>query len=500
MSTAALPLDEGLSVVGAPRVQPVLERRLTQVRRHRAGTTVLDTIIIAACAAAAATIHAVNAAGQSTMATAVPVLMAVIAAIVVSGVWAASLALLRANAHRQGSGERLELMPIAHSAIIGIAALGIVEAVAGWPVLQTHVAITVPACVAVLVATRVVRRSVITQQRTTHALAPRTLVVGDRTGVTQVIGSLTSDPRFAHHVVGAVVVDDAGGDLTVDGRSYRVVGTPDRVSELARDLCIETVIVAGGTDDPDYVRKLSWSLEGAATNLILATRLADVARSRIAFERTNGLALTHVSLPRFDRSTMRTKRILDVVVALVALVPIAVISPVIALLISMDTPGGVFFKQRRIGRDGREFNILKFRTMAATAEADRAALEALNEGAGPLFKMRDDPRVTRVGTVLRRFSLDELPQFWNVLRGDMSVVGPRPPLPEEVRDYDGQVLRRLYVQPGITGLWQISGRSDLTWEQSVRLDLHYVENWSVATDLTIMLHTARVLVRPRGAY
>ena len=160
----------------------------------------------------------------------------------------------------------------------------------------------------------------------------------------------------------------------------------------------------------------------------------------------------------------------------------------------------MFFRQRRVGRDGREFEILKFRTMRASAEEELAALVAHNEGSGPLFKLRKDPRVTRVGAVLRRFSLDELPQFWNVLRGDMSVVGPRPPLPSEVGGYDGPVFRRLYIKPGITGLWQVSGRSDLSWDESVRLDLHYVENWSVMTDLMIMWRTAQVMVRPKGAY
>ena len=138
--------------------------------------------------------------------------------------------------------------------------------------------------------------------------------------------------------------------------------------------------------------------------------------------------------------------------------------------------------------------------MGVDAEARRAELEAGNEGAGPLFKLKNDPRVTRVGGFLRRFSLDELPQFWNVLTGEMSVVGPRPPLPTEAADYERDVFRRLYVQPGITGLWQISGRSDLTWDQSVRLDLHYVENWSVVSDLNIIMRTAAVMVRPRGAY
>jgi lipopolysaccharide/colanic/teichoic acid biosynthesis glycosyltransferase len=144
--------------------------------------------------------------------------------------------------------------------------------------------------------------------------------------------------------------------------------------------------------------------------------------------------------------------------------------------------------------------MVKFRTMVVDAETRRDELHAHNEGAGPLFKLKRDPRVTRVGAVLRKFSIDELPQFLNVLWGDMSIVGPRPPLPAEVTRYDGTVYRRLYIKPGITGLWQISGRSDLSWEESVRLDLRYVENWSIATDLMIMWRTARVMIAPKGAY
>jgi lipopolysaccharide/colanic/teichoic acid biosynthesis glycosyltransferase len=160
----------------------------------------------------------------------------------------------------------------------------------------------------------------------------------------------------------------------------------------------------------------------------------------------------------------------------------------------------VFFSQQRVGRDGRVFTMFKFRTMAVDAEQRLSELRERNEGSGPLFKMKQDPRVTRVGRVLRKLSLDELPQFWNVLRGDMSVVGPRPPLPAEVTAYDGTVVRRLYVKPGITGLWQVSGRSDLSWDESVRLDLSYVENWSLMNDLQIMWRTARVMVHREGAY
>jgi len=178
----------------------------------------------------------------------------------------------------------------------------------------------------------------------------------------------------------------------------------------------------------------------------------------------------------------------------------AMMTPILALLIKLDSRGPVFFSQERVGRDGHMFRMFKFRTMVVDAEEALAALKEQNEGSGPLFKLKDDPRVTRVGRVLRKISLDEFPQFWNVLRGDRSVVGPRPPLPDEVVEYDGAVARRLYVKPGITGPWQVSGRSDLSWNESVRLDLSYVENWSIMNDLQIMYRTARVMLDRRGAY
>ncbi len=494
MTSATLPLSEGIGVVGAPRVMPVLEKRLTRVRRHRAAGWAIDAGLIALAAGVTASVQLATVPTPPGDPAAIP------AAIVLVTAWTVALMSLSECARRRGGGGRMELMPILNSAALGVAALAVAAGVFGWGSLRPHIAITVPLGVAALVSARLIHRGWVHRHPATHTLAPRTLVVGSRSGVEHTIGSLIADPRFAHHIVGAAVSDATDAPLSIGGRTFRTLGGPAQVAALARSECIETVIVADGIDDPDYLRRLSWSLEGAATDLILATRLADVDRSRIAFERTHGLALTHVSLPKFDRSTLRTKRALDVVVATLALVPIALITPFIAIAIKLDSPGSVFFRQRRIGRDGREFDILKFRTMGVDAEARRAELEAGNEGAGPLFKLKNDPRVTRVGGFLRRFSLDELPQFWNVLTGEMSVVGPRPPLPTEVADYERDVLRRLYVQPGITGLWQISGRSDLTWEQSVRLDLHYVENWSVVSDLNIIMRTAAVMVRPRGAY
>jgi exopolysaccharide biosynthesis polyprenyl glycosylphosphotransferase len=173
---------------------------------------------------------------------------------------------------------------------------------------------------------------------------------------------------------------------------------------------------------------------------------------------------------------------------------------VAAVAIAVDSRGGVFYTQRRVGKDGKEFKIWKFRTMIRDADQVKAKLAAVNEGAGVLFKMRRDPRITRVGSFLRRYSIDELPQLFNVLTGSMSLVGPRPPLPEESARYEEDVRRRLLVKPGLTGLWQVSGRSDLSWEEAVRLDLRYVEDWSLAMDAMILWKTFRAVLGGQGAY
>ncbi|KFF57953.1 polyprenyl glycosylphosphotransferase, partial [Cryobacterium sp. MLB-32] len=191
---------------------------------------------------------------------------------------------------------------------------------------------------------------------------------------------------------------------------------------------------------------------------------------------------------------------LDAVVAGLALLLLFPVLLVIALSIKLDSPGPVLFRQERCGRNGLTFRIVKFRSMVRSAEDDLAGVLDQNQAAGLLFKIRNDPRITRVGKVLRRYSLDELPQFWNILVGEMSIVGPRPPLPSEVEGYDSHVHRRLYIKPGLTGMWQVNGRSNLSWDDSVRLDLYYVENWSLAGDLMIIWRTFKVIVQSDGAY
>jgi exopolysaccharide biosynthesis polyprenyl glycosylphosphotransferase len=248
------------------------------------------------------------------------------------------------------------------------------------------------------------------------------------------------------------------------------------------------------------VRQLLWDVEGAGAVVWLSVDVPELAAPRAEYHPIERLPIIEVAPADRSIGKRRAKRAFDLVLSFVGLLVAFPLILVSALLIKLDSPGPVFFRQVRIGRDGKEFAIHKLRTMRPGAEREVEDLQHRNEGSGPLFKIKDDPRVTRIGRFLRRTSLDEFPQLWNVFRGEMSLVGPRPPLPQEVEKYDRASLRRLIVKPGMTGLWQVNGRSDLTWEQGVRLDLFYVENWSVAGDLRIMFQTVAVMIRPNGAY
>jgi exopolysaccharide biosynthesis polyprenyl glycosylphosphotransferase len=280
-----------------------------------------------------------------------------------------------------------------------------------------------------------------------------------------------------------------------------VLGSLEEIGETIRRHRVDTVIIAGQPrGGGDFIRTVGWELERTDAELMIASRLTDVAGPRIHFRPAEGMPLMHVELPNYEGGKHVVKRVFDFVVAAGALVALAPVFAAIAIVIKHDDGGPVFFRQERVGRNGRTFPMYKFRSMTLDAEARLAELEALNEGNGVLFKLRDDPRVTRPGRILRRYSLDELPQLWNILMGHMSLVGPRPPLLSEVERYEDHVLRRLYIKPGLTGMWQINGRSDLSWQDSVRLDLYYVENWSLTGDLLILWRTLRIVLRPSGAY
>jgi exopolysaccharide biosynthesis polyprenyl glycosylphosphotransferase len=246
---------------------------------------------------------------------------------------------------------------------------------------------------------------------------------------------------------------------------------------------------------------MSWTAAVQGADFLVAPMLSDVAASRVAVRPTNGVPLVCVQAPTLSRMSRLPKELLDRVLAAVLLVLLAPLLLLIALVVRMDSSGPALFRQSRVGRYGDHFTMLKFRTMRRDAEQLRAELTHLNQNSdGLLFKVKQDPRITRVGSALRQYSLDELPQLINVLTGHMSLVGPRPPLPEEVEEYTPEVKRRLLVKPGLTGLWQVSGRSDLPWDEAVRLDLGYVDNWSVSLDLLILMRTGSAVVRGTGAY
>lgn len=278
---------------------------------------------------------------------------------------------------------------------------------------------------------------------------------------------------------------------------------PDLGAILAAidDCKADAVAVSAGVQlDPKSLRRLGWELAARNVGLIMAPALTDIAGPRIHTQQVAGLPLIHVTTPTLEAGQRVAKRLFDVVVSATLIVITAPLMAVIAGLIKLESRGPVLFRQERVGIEGTHFGMLKFRSMVADAELRLTDLAHLNEGNGVLFKIRNDPRVTRVGGFIRKFSLDELPQFFNILTGSMSLVGPRPPLPREVDAYERDARRRLLVKPGLTGLWQVSGRSNLSWQDSVRLDLYYVENWSLAGDLVIILRTVRAVFHGSGAY
>ena len=280
-----------------------------------------------------------------------------------------------------------------------------------------------------------------------------------------------------------------------------VLGTIDDAASIVRTRGFDAVAVAGGdATSHHYLRRLSWALEGADVELLVHPGLVEVAGPRMHIRPYVGLPLLHVEQPHFTGWRRVVKRVADIVLTLLGLVVISPVLAGIALAIKLQDRGPVLFSQVRVGLDGSTFTMWKFRSMHIDAEARLNELRRQNPDIGLMFKMADDPRVTPVGRFLRRFSLDELPQLFNVLAGSMSLVGPRPPLQSEVDAYEKHARRRLLVTPGLTGLWQVSGRSLLSWEETVRLDLRYVENWTLALDLVILWKTFFAVLGRRGAY
>lgn len=357
--------------------------------------------------------------------------------------------------------------------------------------------ITLPVGVTMLLFERWTARKIIGAQRAQGRAMTPTLLVGTAPQVSDLLRTLEKRPDVGYRAAGVCVV---GSDVSSTGLPRGVAAhRPDDLIRAATEGAYGAVIVADGLKR-SVVRDLAWHLESRPTELMFLPRLVDVAGPRMQISDVEGLSLVHVDLPRFSGWRLWLKRGFDIVFSAVALVLLSPVFLVVAVLIKMDDGGPVFFCQERVGRRGATISVHKFRTMCVDAEAKVDALIEANGGKALLFKMEHDPRTTRIGKILRKYSIDELPQFWSVLRGGMSVVGPRPGLLREVSEYSSAYYRRLLIKPGITGLWQVSGRSDLSLQESIRLDLRYVENWSLVGDLMIILKTVRVVLGREGAY
>jgi exopolysaccharide biosynthesis polyprenyl glycosylphosphotransferase len=421
--------------------------------------------------------------------------------------WVVSMSLGRAYESRFLGGGSEEFRRVVNSAARLTACVAVLSYATKAEIARSYVLIAFPAATMLSVAGRSIARGLLHRLRRGGQCLHRVLVVGAGESAATLVRMAQRDPTAGWSVVG-VCLDRSPGRHSHD-RPERsgfdllgvpIVGTSDTLHTAIQATRATTVAICPQMDG-DMLRRVLWALEGSDVDVLVSSALTDVTGPRISIRPVAGLPLLHVEEPELTGARRVLKGLVDVSLAGAALLLLMPLFVVLGLAVRLTSRGPALFTQTRVGRDGHTFKMYKFRSMYIDAEQRLAELQKFNEQAGGvLFKMRDDPRVTRVGKFLRKWSLDELPQLFNVLRGTMSLVGPRPPLPSEVARYADDVHRRLMVKPGLTGLWQISGRSDLEWDESVRLDLRYVENWSLAMDFVILWRTAFAVLRREGAY
>lgn len=365
-----------------------------------------------------------------------------------------------------------------------------------------YILLAFPLGIATLVFSRWMWRQWLVARRRTGEYTSRVLLVGSSESATTIARELARAPEAGYRVVGACVPTEVIGG-TLPGLDVPTSRGVERSLEVMRELRADTIIVTSADElDHERVRELSWGLVPGDEHLVVAPSLIDIGGPRIHTRPVAGLPLIHVETPKLGGRKSFAKRAFDIAASSLLIVALSPLLAFIAVAVKLASPGPVLFRQSRVGLNGTPFDMIKFRSMVVDAEVLLAELEARQRDVGNtvMFKMKNDPRVTPIGRVLRRYSLDELPQLFNVLAGKMSLVGPRPPLSREIEHYATHVHRRFLVKPGITGLWQVSGRSNLSWEDTVRLDLYYVENWSITGDVVILWRTAKAVFGSEGAY
>jgi exopolysaccharide biosynthesis polyprenyl glycosylphosphotransferase len=390
---------------------------------------------------------------------------------------------------RRDLGPRDHLVADVRSAgvLASVTGVAVVAGVLGVPAARAAFAVLATAALATWLLRAVHPRVVASR---------RVVLVGTRDDVEAYLGGRGED------VVAGCYILDGGTALPVsDRRPLPTTTSLETLPELVASAAADMVLVLPGPGvTPDVVRRLSWAFDHTSTKVGVVCPVAEVSQHRIRARVAQGTTVLEVGVPRAGLLSRVVKGLIDRLGALVLLVLVSPVLLVLWLAVRLDSEGPGVFVQTRVGVGGRTFRMFKLRSMHCNAEAALDALLADNESDGALFKIRRDPRVTRVGYWLRRSSLDELPQLFNVLRGEMSLVGPRPALPSEVATYDETARRRLVVKPGITGLWQVSGRADLLWDESLRLDLYYADNWRLVDDFSIAARTLRAVTQARGAY
>ena len=395
-----------------------------------------------------------------------------------------------------GSGSE-EYRRVVRATFVLFGLVAVVCFLAKFDLARSYVAVTLPVGLALVLCGRLLLRFRLYERRRRGECRRRTILVGSHGAVRDLGRRIERANRAGFEVVGVCVRGGAGATSPVDG--VPVLGTIEQAAQAAAATEADAVAVTAHEDaTPESLKQLAWDLEPTGARLVVVPGLADVAAPRLVVTPVDGVPMMQVSPPGYTGPQHAAKRAFDVVGALgilaVTLLPLLIC----VVLVKLTSPGPAFFTQRRIGLNGVPFTMYKLRSMRQGAEAQLT--DTLGTAVGVFYKPKRDPRVTGVGRFLRKYSIDEFPQLINVLKGDMSLVGPRPQVEDEVRQYDDMWKRRLFVKPGMTGLWQVSGRNDLPVDQSVRLDLYYVENWSLLGDVGIILRTAREVVLPSGAY
>jgi len=411
------------------------------------------------------------------------------------------LTLLMFGAYRQdafGAGTD-EYKAVLNASLVAAGLTGIGCYLANFPLSRGFFALAFTLGVPSLMTGRLLLRRALHTARRRGALRQRVLISGSRSHIDEIASVLRRETWLGYQVVGALTPEYDLSEETATG--VPVLGNADEAPAIAASTKADVIFYAGGAvGSSSKMRRDLWLLERGNVQVIVAPSVSEISSERITIRPVGGLPLIHVDPPTWTDASRWGKRSFDLIGSCILITAFAPLFLFAAAQVSLSDRGPVFFRQQRTGMGGEPFSCLKFRSMVVDAEALLGRLQKESGFEGGLFKMEEDPRITKPGRWLRRFSVDELPQLFNVLRGDMSLVGPRPPLPHEVASYDEDTARRLHVRPGMTGLWQVSGRSDLTWDEAIRLDLYYVDNWSMLQDLSILFRTVGAVFSSRGAY